>query len=158
MSVVKENLKNDKVDNDDESRYLSVTRGNGTRLNSQVMIGGGCAVILQENLATEPCVTTSDVGWIVNEEIPATKHNTPTLKSTLRGFQAAGISFSFAIVSLQAVQAVFNETCTLFRLSINSYLVLPLTHFSFQSQMWLKQDPTHDSPILYFQIHVLHLR
>lgn len=158
MFVVKENLKNDKVDNDDESIYLSVTRGNGTRLNSQVMIGGGCAVILQENLATEPCVTTSDVGWIVNEEIPATKHNTPTLKSTLRGFQAAGISFSFAIVSLQAVQAVFNEACTLFRLSINSYLVLPLTHFSFQSQMWLKQDPTHNSPILYFQIHVLHLR
>lgn len=60
--------------------YLSVTRGNGTRLNSQVMIGGGCAVILQENLATEPCVTTSDVGWIVNDEIPAGKQNTPTLK------------------------------------------------------------------------------
>lgn len=70
--------------------YLSVTRGNGTRLNSQVMIGGGCAVILQENLATEPCVTTSGVGWIVNDEIPARKQNTPPSKSTLRGFQAAG--------------------------------------------------------------------
>lgn len=64
--------------------YLSVTRGKGTRLNSQVMIGGGCAVVLHENLATEPSVTTSDVGWIVNDEIPATKQNTPTLKSTFR--------------------------------------------------------------------------
>lgn len=46
-------------------------RGKGTRLNSHVMIGGGCAVILQENLATEPWVTTRDAGWIVNGEIPA---------------------------------------------------------------------------------------
>lgn len=53
-----------------------MTRGNGTRLNSQVMMGGGCAVILHENLATEPCVTTSDVGWIVNDEIPARKGKT----------------------------------------------------------------------------------
>lgn len=36
------------------SAYLSVARGNVTRLNSHVMIGGGCALILQENLATEP--------------------------------------------------------------------------------------------------------
>lgn len=28
---------------------------------------------LHENLATEPCVTTTDVGWIVNDEIPAGK-------------------------------------------------------------------------------------
>lgn len=55
------------------SAYLSVARGNVTRLNSQVMIGGGCALILQENLATEPCVTTTDIGWIAKEEIPATK-------------------------------------------------------------------------------------
>lgn len=44
------------------------------RLNSQVIIAGGCALILHENLATEPCVTTSDIGWTVNEEIP-TKQN-----------------------------------------------------------------------------------
>lgn len=51
--------------------YLSVARGNVTRLNSQVMIGGGCALILQDNLAMEPCVTTTDTGWIVKEEMPA---------------------------------------------------------------------------------------
>lgn len=54
--------------------YLSVARGNVTRLNSQVMIGGGCALILQDSLAMEPCVTTTDAGWIVKEEIPATEH------------------------------------------------------------------------------------
>lgn len=81
-----------------------MTSGNGTRLNSQVMIGGGCAEILHENLATEPCVTTSDVGWIVNDEIPATKQNTPTLKMNIPyAFQTAVFSLSFAIASLQAV-------------------------------------------------------
>lgn len=50
-----------------------MARGNVTRLNSQVMMGGGCATILQENLATEPSVATIDVGWTENEEIPATK-------------------------------------------------------------------------------------
>lgn len=44
-----------------------------TRLNSQVIMGGGCALILQENLATEPSVTTMDVGWIAKEEIPVEK-------------------------------------------------------------------------------------
>jgi len=47
-----------------QSAYLSVARGNVTRLKSQVMMEGGCALILQENLATEPSVTTMDVGWI----------------------------------------------------------------------------------------------
>lgn len=56
--------------------YLSVARGNMTRLNSQVMIGGGCALILQDNLAMEPCVTTTDTGWIVKEEMPAGDQNT----------------------------------------------------------------------------------
>lgn len=51
--------------------YLSVASGNVTRLNSQVMIGGGWALILQDNLAMEPCVTTTDTGWIVKEEMPA---------------------------------------------------------------------------------------
>lgn len=41
-------------------------------------------MILHENLATEPCVTTSDVGWIVNDEIPASKQNMRALKSTFR--------------------------------------------------------------------------
>lgn len=56
--------------------YLSVARGNVTRLNSQVMIGGGCALILQDNLAMEPCVTTTDTGWIVKEEMPAGEQDT----------------------------------------------------------------------------------
>lgn len=42
------------------------------------MIGGGWALILQENLATEPCVTTIDVGWIAKDEIPAAKQTTKT--------------------------------------------------------------------------------
>lgn len=56
--------------------YLSVARGNVTRLNSQVMIGGGCALILQDSLAMEPCVTTTDTGWIVKEEMPAGDQDT----------------------------------------------------------------------------------
>lgn len=52
-----------------------MARGNVTRLSSQVMMGGGWALILQENLATEPSVTTMDVGWIAKEEIPAAKQN-----------------------------------------------------------------------------------
>lgn len=59
---------------DNNSAYLSVASGNVTRLSSQVMMGGGWALILQENLATEPSITTMDVGWIVKEEIPAAKH------------------------------------------------------------------------------------
>lgn len=39
-------------------------------MNSQVMIGGGLAVIRQVNRATDPSVTTVDVGWITNGEIP----------------------------------------------------------------------------------------
>lgn len=35
-------------------------------------------MILQENLATEPCVTTIDDGWIAKEEIPAAKQNSNT--------------------------------------------------------------------------------
>lgn len=50
-----------------------MVRGNVTRLNSQVMMGGGWALILQENLATEPSVTTMDVGWIAKAEIPVAK-------------------------------------------------------------------------------------
>jgi len=55
----------------ENSAYLSVARGNETRLNSQVMMEGGWALILQANLATEPSVTAMDVGWIVKAEIPA---------------------------------------------------------------------------------------
>lgn len=81
-----------------------MTRGNGTRLNSQVMIGGGWAVILHENLATEPCVTTSDVGWIVNVEIPATKQKPPTLKSTFQmHFQPQLFHFLLQLLPFKAV-------------------------------------------------------
>lgn len=69
--------------------YLSVARGNVTRLNSQVMIGGGCALILQDSLAMEPCVTTTDTGWIVKEEIPATEQSTDTLHIPLTLFVSA---------------------------------------------------------------------
>lgn len=58
------------------SAYLSVASGNVTRLCSQVMMGGGWALILHENLATEPSVTTMDVGWIEKDEIPAGKQTT----------------------------------------------------------------------------------
>lgn len=68
------------------------------------MIGGGCAVILHENLATEPCVATSDVGWIVNDEKPATKQNTHINVNIPYAFQTAVILFFFAIASLQAVR------------------------------------------------------
>lgn len=37
------------------------------------MMGGGWALILQENLATEPSVTTMDVGWIAKAEIPVAR-------------------------------------------------------------------------------------
>lgn len=60
-----------------------MARGNVTRLNSQVMIGGGCALILQENLATEPCVTTTDIGWIAKDEIPAAKKEHQYIINTL---------------------------------------------------------------------------
>lgn len=68
-------VKNEHHEVKQQSAYLSVARGNVTRLNSHVTIGGGCALILQENLATEPCVTTIDVGWIAKEEIPAEKQS-----------------------------------------------------------------------------------
>lgn len=41
-------------------------------------------MILHENLAAEPCVTTSDVGWIVNDDIPATKKHSK-VNITLNG-------------------------------------------------------------------------
>lgn len=50
--------------------YLSVASGKVTRLNSQVMIGGGTALILQVKRATEPSVTTMEEGCWVNVEIP----------------------------------------------------------------------------------------
>lgn len=50
--------------------YLSVASGKVTRLNSQVMIGGGMALILQVKRATEPSVTTMEEGCWVNVEIP----------------------------------------------------------------------------------------
>ena len=40
------------------------------RLNSQVMIAGGFDVIWHANLATDPSVTTADVGWLTKGEIP----------------------------------------------------------------------------------------
>lgn len=49
-------------------------------------------MILHENLATEPCVTTSDVGWIVNGEIPARKPNTHIKINIPWSFQTAAIS------------------------------------------------------------------
>lgn len=50
--------------------YLSAASGKVTRLNSQVMIGGGTALILQVKRATEPSVTTMEEGCCVNVEIP----------------------------------------------------------------------------------------
>lgn len=50
--------------------YLSVASGKVTRLNSQVMIGGGRALILQVKRATEPSVTTMEEGCWVNVEMP----------------------------------------------------------------------------------------
>lgn len=50
--------------------YLSVASGKVTRLNSQVMIGGGTALILQVKRATEPSITTMEEGCWVNVEIP----------------------------------------------------------------------------------------
>jgi len=37
------------------------------------MIAGGLAVTLQENLPTEPWVTTIGVGWLTKDEIPGIK-------------------------------------------------------------------------------------
>lgn len=65
------------------------------------MMGGGCAVILHENLAAEPCVTTSDVGWIVNDDIPATKKNTHThIKINII------LNFSYFIFAIDPVHLV----------------------------------------------------
>ena len=50
-------------------------RGRVTRLNSQVMVGGGLEVILQASRPTDPWVTTMEVGWLMKEEIPGTKRN-----------------------------------------------------------------------------------
>lgn len=75
--------------------YLSVARGNVTRLNSQVMIGGGCALILQDNLAMEPCVTTTDTGWIVKEEMPAGEQDTSV---TTQGSIAVNCSYKLLFI------------------------------------------------------------
>lgn len=61
--------------------YLSVASGKVTRLNSQVMIGGGRALILQVKRATEPSVTTMEEGCWVNVEIPVKREKeTDTVK------------------------------------------------------------------------------
>lgn len=56
-------------------RYLSVCNGNELWLNSQVMVAGGLEVTAQENLATEPSVTTTGTGCNTNSEIPVEKVN-----------------------------------------------------------------------------------
>ena len=48
-------------------------RGRVTRLNSQVMRGGGLELMLQASRPTEPSVTTMEEGWLVKEEIPGRK-------------------------------------------------------------------------------------
>lgn len=58
-------------------------------------------MILQENLATEPWVTTSDVGWIVKDEIPAERQNNTCVRGNIpSAFQTAAITSSFATASL----------------------------------------------------------
>lgn len=51
-------------------RYLSVCRGNVLWFSSQVTVAGGLEVTAQENLATEPSVTTIGTGCDTNSEIP----------------------------------------------------------------------------------------
>lgn len=53
------------------SRYLSVRSGNVLWFSSQVMVAGGLEVTTQENLATEPSVTSTGAGCNTNSEIPA---------------------------------------------------------------------------------------
>lgn len=55
-------------------RYLSVRKGSGLWLSSQVMVAGGLEVTTQENLATEPSVTAAGTGCDANSEIPAKNH------------------------------------------------------------------------------------
>lgn len=59
-------------------RYLSVFRTNALWLSSQVMAAGGLEVTTQENLATEPSVTTTGTGCKTNSEIPA-KNDQPSV-------------------------------------------------------------------------------
>lgn len=52
-------------------RYLSEFCTNALWLSSQVMAAGGLEVTTQENLATEPSVSTTGTGCNTNSEIPA---------------------------------------------------------------------------------------
>lgn len=52
-------------------RYLSVGSADVLWLSSQVMAAGGLEATTQENLATEPTVTTTGSGCNTNSEIPA---------------------------------------------------------------------------------------
>lgn len=59
-------------------RHLSVCSTNARWLSSQVMAAGGLEVTTQENLATEPSVTTTATGCTTNAEIPA-KNDLPSV-------------------------------------------------------------------------------
>lgn len=59
-------------------RYLSVCSSSVLWLSSQVMVAGGLEVTTQENLATEPSVTTTGTGCNTNSEIPA-KNDRPSV-------------------------------------------------------------------------------
>ncbi len=62
--------------------YLSVASGKVTLLNSQVMIGGGVAVILQVSRATDPFITVIDIGCWVKVDKPAENINIFTIYET----------------------------------------------------------------------------
>lgn len=53
-----------------QAQYLSVCSGNVLWLSSQVMVAGGLEVTAQENLATQPSVTTIGTGCNKNSEMP----------------------------------------------------------------------------------------
>lgn len=57
----------------DTCRYLSVRSGNVLWLSSQVMVAGGLEVTAQENLATDPSITTTGTGCKINSEIAVDK-------------------------------------------------------------------------------------
>lgn len=57
----------------DTCRYLSVRSGNVLWLSSQVMVAGGLEVTAQENLATDPSITTTGTGCKKNSEIAVDK-------------------------------------------------------------------------------------
>lgn len=53
-----------------QAQYLSDCSGNVLWLSSQVIVAGGLEVTAQENLATQPSVTTIGIGCNENSEIP----------------------------------------------------------------------------------------